>query len=182
MPRRSEQRRIRSDVLRRNLAAARARSARGAVDRTNDPIFRRARDGGEQRGGSGVVRLAFPASVQGGDRNLVPFVPGLEARAASVAFRQPESQPGASRAGYWLSRFHTFQPFDPQVLWADAARDLFRLARPCDLSQRRACRRSRASIERASRTPSRFLGRRWGDDAAFTSSVDSRYPWRRRTP
>ena len=64
---------------------------------------------------------------------LVPLVPRLEARAASAALRQPGHQPRASRAGYRLSRLHPFQPFDPPLLWPEAARDLLRLPRSRDL-------------------------------------------------
>ncbi len=35
-----------------------------------------------------------------------------------------------------LSRLHPFQPFDPPFLWPEAAGDLLRLTRPCDLPQR----------------------------------------------
>ncbi len=98
-------------------------------------ILRRAGDGSKLRRGGRIVAVALPASVQGGDRHLVPLLPRLEARAASAAFRQPGHQSCASGAGYRLSRLHAFQPFDPPLLRAEAARDLFRLARSCDLPQ-----------------------------------------------
>ena len=135
------QRRVRHHVLWRSAAAAHARSARGARDRADRKILRRAGDGGELRGGGGTVALALPASVQGRDRHLVPLLPRLEARAASAAFRQSGHQPRASRAGYRLSRLHAFQPLDPPLLRLEAAGDLFRLARSGDLSQRPCWRR-----------------------------------------
>jgi hypothetical protein len=44
---------------------------------------------GELRRRSGPVAIALPASVQGRNRNFLPFVPRLEAGAASPALRQP---------------------------------------------------------------------------------------------
>ncbi len=85
---------------------------------------------------AGLSVVALPASVQAGDRYLVPRVPRLETRAASAAFRQSGPQPRASGAGYRLSRLDPFQPFDPPLLRPEAARDLFRLARSRDLPQR----------------------------------------------
>ena len=58
----------------------------------------------ELRGGGRTVLVALPASVQAGDRNFVPRLPGLEARAAPAALRQPGPQSRASGAGYRLSR------------------------------------------------------------------------------
>ena len=89
---------------------------------------------------AGLVPVALPAFVQGRDRNFLPFVPRLEAGAASAAFRQPGHQPCASGAGYRLSRLHAFQPLDPPLLRLEAARDLFRFARSGDL-QPPPCRR-----------------------------------------
>ena len=66
----------------------------------------------------------------------ISFRAGLEARAASAALRQSGPQPCASGTGHRLSRLDAFQPFDPPVLWPDAARDFFRLARSRDLSER----------------------------------------------
>ncbi len=86
---------------------------------------------------AGLLDVALPAFVQAGDRHLLPRLPRLEARAASAAFRQPGPQPRPSRARHRLSRLHAFLAFDPQVLRAEAARDLLRLARSCDLPQRR---------------------------------------------
>src|SRR5215468_11129281 len=146
MARRHDQRGVRPDVLWRSLAAARARSARHALDRADDAVFRRAGDGGKLCRASRIVRLALSASVQGTDWNLVPFLPRLEACAASAAFRQSGSQPRASGAGYRLSRLHAFQPFDPQILWLEAARHFFRFARSCDLSRRAVGGRARASM------------------------------------
>ena len=111
-------------------------------------ILRRAGDGGKLRGGGGPFRLAFPAFVQAGNRHLLPFLPRLEARAASLAFRQPGPQPRAPGAGHRLSRFHAFQPFDPPLLWAEAARDLLGLARSRDLPQRTGGGRSGADLSR----------------------------------
>ena len=87
----------------------------------------------ELRRRSGIVPVALPAFVQGRDRNIIPLIPRLEAGAASAAFRQPGHQSCASGAGHRLSRLHAFQPLDPPLLWAEAARDLFGFARSGDL-------------------------------------------------
>src|SRR5215831_3991399 len=157
MARRYDQRGVRPDVLWRSLAAARARSARHALDRADDAVFRRAGDGGKLCRASRIVRLALSASVQGTDWNLVPFLPRLEACAASAAFRQSGSQPRASGAGHRLSRLHAFQPFDPQILWLEAARHFFRVARSCDLSRRAGGGRARPGM--ICKTPSSFFAR-----------------------
>ncbi len=52
-------------------------------------------------------------------------------------FANQDPQPRPSRAGHRLSRLHPFQPLDPPLLRIEAARDLRRLARSCDLSQHR---------------------------------------------
>lgn len=70
------------------------------------------------------------------DRRIVPRVSRLEARAASLALCQPEYQSGAPGAGHRLSRLDAFQPFDPTVLWIEAARDFSGLEGSRDLPQR----------------------------------------------
>ena len=126
--RRHHQRRVRHHVLWRGAAGA---SLDPRVVRSIAQIGRFCGDpvtAASCAAEAGLSVVALPASVQAADRHLVPRVPGLEARAASAAFRQSGPQSGASGAGYRLSRLHPFQPFDPPVLWIEAARDLLRLA------------------------------------------------------
>ena len=87
-------------------------------------LLRRQDDRGRLRRVGQPVAIAFPASVQGTDRRIIPRVPRLEAGAASAAFCQRRYQSGASGAGHRLSRFDPFQPFDPPLLRPEAARDL----------------------------------------------------------
>ena len=170
--------RIRYAVPWRSAAAARTRSARGALDRADRKILRRAGDGGELRRGGRTVAVALPASVQGRDRNLVPLVPRLEAGAASAAFRQPGHQPCASGAGYRLSRLHAFQPLDPPLLRLEAARDLFRFARSRDLQPAVAPPPTIAGGRKKPADAGRMIAKRYFRDPRVSQSKAD--PWATR--
>ena len=127
------QRRIRSSVPWRGPAAARTRSPRGARDSADRKILRRAGDGGQLRRRGGIVPVALPAFVQGGDRNIIPFVPAWKRARHLLHFANQDINLAhlAQDIGYPDSTH--FQPLDPPLLWLEAARDLFGLARPGDL-------------------------------------------------